>query len=76
MPDGRRLVTQIAELVRYDAQEKRIVLHDIFNYRDGELLRATGYLPSFVDSLVAKQLLEMEFLYGRAAADDGVEARS
>ena len=38
---------------------------DIFNYRDGAALRPTGYLPSFVDSLVEKQLLEMEFLYGR-----------
>jgi hypothetical protein len=32
------------------------------------LLRPTGYLPSFFDSLVEKGLLELEFLFGR----DGV----
>jgi pilus assembly protein CpaF len=68
-PDGRRLVTQIAEVVRYDPDEKRIILHDIFNFRDHQMLRPTGYLPTFVDSLVAKQLLEMEFLYGQQAED-------
>jgi hypothetical protein len=28
-------------------------------------LLPTGYLPSFVDSLVEKELLDLEFLYGR-----------
>jgi Flp pilus assembly CpaF family ATPase len=69
LPDGRRVVTQVAEVVRYDPDEKRIVLHDIFNYRDQQTLRPTGYLPTFVDSLVAKQLLEMEFLYGQQTDD-------
>ena len=35
-----------------------------FNRRDGVSLQPTGYLPSFVDSLVDKKLLELEFLYG------------
>ena len=38
---------------------------DIFNFRNGVALRPTGYLPSFIDSLVEKELLELEFLYGR-----------
>ncbi len=42
--------------------------YDIFNYRDGVLLRPTGYLPSFIDSLVEKELLDLEFLYGRDSA--------
>jgi len=65
LPGGERVVTQVSEVLRYDPDEKQIIIHDIFNYRDGVSLRPTGYLPSFVDSLVAKELLEMEFLYGR-----------
>ena len=64
-PDGSRGITQISEVVRYDPDEKEIVMHDIFNYRNGESLRPTGYLPTFIDSLVDKQLLDVEFLYGR-----------
>ncbi|MDZ7618764.1 MAG: CpaF/VirB11 family protein, partial [Patescibacteria group bacterium] len=68
LPGGGRAVTQISEVVRYDPEERCVVLHDIFNMRDGTVLRPTGYLPSFVDALVAKELLELEFLYGREAS--------
>ena len=61
---GRRVVTQIAEVSRFDPDSKQIVVTDIFNFRNGRSLQPTGYLPSFVDSLVEKQLLELEFLYG------------
>ena len=66
-------MTQISEVVRYDPEEKRIVVHDIFNFRNGRSLQPTGYLPSFIDSLVEKDLLNLEFLYagdgdGQAAA--------
>jgi len=67
LPGGRRAVTQISEVVRYDPEEKRIVMHDIFNFRDGQMLRPTGYLPTFIDALIEKQLLELEFLYGQQA---------
>lgn len=65
LPGGARVVTQITEVLRYDADERLIILHDIFNFRDGAVLRPTGYLPSFVDSLVEKELLDLEFLYGK-----------
>jgi hypothetical protein len=65
MPGGARKITQIAEVVRYDPDEKTIILNDIFNYRNGESLRPTGYLPTFIDSLIGKELLDLEFLYGR-----------
>jgi len=65
MPGGARVVTQITEVLRFDPADNRIVLHDIFNYRNGVSLRPTGYLPSFVDSLVEKELLDLAFLYGR-----------
>jgi hypothetical protein len=64
MPSGARKITQVAEVVRYDPDEKVIILNDIFNYRNGVSLRPTGYLPSFIDSLVEKELLDLEFLYG------------
>ncbi len=65
LPDGARAVTQISEVVRYEPEEKQIVILDIFNFRNGKTLRPTGYLPSFIDSLVEKDLLDVEFLYGR-----------
>lgn len=71
MPGGRRAVTQVSEVVRYDPEEKQIVVNDIFNFRDGRLLRPTGYLPSFVDTLIEKQLLDLEFLYGQSASGNG-----
>ncbi|NLF06634.1 MAG: CpaF family protein, partial [Pirellulaceae bacterium] len=65
LPGGARVITQITEVLRYDSDERLIILHDIFNFRDGKVLRPTGYLPSFVDSLVEKELLDLEFLYGK-----------
>ena len=65
LPGGGRVVTQITEVVRYDPEEKSITMIDIFNYRNGVSLRPTGYLPSFIDQLVEKDLLDVEFLYGR-----------
>jgi hypothetical protein len=65
LPGGRRLVTQVSEVLRVDPDTKEIVLLDIFNFRNGESLEPTGYLPSFVDSLIEKELLDIEFLYGK-----------
>ena len=65
---GARVVTQITEVLCYNPDEDQIILHDIFNFRNGASLRATGYLPSFTDLLVEKELLDLEFLYGRDGA--------
>lgn len=62
-PGGRRLVSQISEVIGVDPETKDVMVHDIFNLRDGVSLHPTGYLPSFIDSLVAKDLLQLEFLY-------------
>jgi pilus assembly protein CpaF len=62
LPGGRRGITQITEVSGYDAQLGKIVLHDIFNRRSGQVLTPTGMLPSFVESLMEKQLLDLEFL--------------
>ena len=65
LPGGRRLVTQVSEVTRVDPENNQIIVLDIFNFRNGVTLQPTGYLPSFVDSLVEKELLELEFLYGQ-----------
>ncbi len=62
-PDGRRLVSQISEVVGYDPDLAQPVVHDIFNLRDGRALHPTGYLPTFVEPLIGKNLLQLEFLY-------------
>jgi Flp pilus assembly CpaF family ATPase len=65
LPNGRRVVTQISEVTRIDPDTKQIVVLDIFNFRDGQTLQPTGYLPSFVDMLTEKGLLDIDFLFGR-----------
>ncbi|NMC20915.1 MAG: Flp pilus assembly complex ATPase component TadA [Thermogutta sp.] len=66
LPGGRRAVTEIAEVVGVDPETKDVIIHDIFNFRNGRSLMPTGYLPTFVESLVAKELLDLEFLYEQA----------
>ncbi|MEK6259404.1 MAG: ATPase, T2SS/T4P/T4SS family [Planctomycetota bacterium] len=64
LPGGKRKVSQISEIAGYDADRGQLVTRDIYSFRDGEVLHPTGYLPTFVDSLIAKNLLKLEFLYG------------
>ena len=71
LPGGRRVMTQVSEVTRIDPDTHEIVVLDIFNYRNGRSLEPTGYLPSFIDALVDKDLLDLEFLYGREPAVDG-----
>jgi pilus assembly protein CpaF len=59
---GRRVVTQVSEAAGYDEQAGRLIVHDVFNRRDGRHLRPTGYLPSFLDALMQSRLLPLEFL--------------
>jgi len=63
-PGGKRIVTQVSEVAGYDADRKDLIIHDIFNYRNGATLAPTGYMPSFIDKLMEKELLKLEFLYG------------
>jgi pilus assembly protein CpaF len=63
---GKRIVTQIAEVDGVDPTDGRVRMRDIFNLRGTtDTLQPTGYLPSFVEHLVAKKLLEPKFLYAR-----------
>ncbi len=63
LPNGRRVVSQVSEVTGVDPHTFDVKVADIFNRRNVEL-QPTGYLPSFIDSLVEKQLLDLEFLYG------------
>jgi pilus assembly protein CpaF len=64
LPTGKRVVTQVSEVTGVHPHTTDVMITDIFNRRDGLSLRPTGYMPSFADSLVEKNLLEIEFLYG------------
>jgi pilus assembly protein CpaF len=64
MPGGQRRVSQISEVAGYDVDRSSLIIRDIYAFRDGQVLHPTGYLPTFIDSLIAKDLLQLEFLYG------------
>ena len=63
--DGKRRVSQISEITGYDMERAEVIIHDIFNLRGGDLLQPTGYLPTFIEPLMRKNLLQLEFLYGK-----------
>jgi len=65
LPGGQRRVSQISEVAGYDPELSALVIRDIYNFRDGHTLHPTGYLPTFVESIIAKNLLKLEFLYGK-----------
>jgi Flp pilus assembly CpaF family ATPase len=68
IPGGRRAVTQISEAAGIDPETGQVRVRDIFNIRAGsEDLQPTGYLPTFVEHLMERKLLEPKFLYARPA---------
>jgi pilus assembly protein CpaF len=70
LPGGKRGITQISEVVGYDPARNELVITDIYNQRNGEALRPTGYMPTFIESLIEKNLLKLEFLYGKNDSDE------
>ncbi len=65
LADGRRVVSQVTEVVGVDPNTTDVIVSDIFNRRNGRSLEPTGRMPSFIDALVEKQLLDLKFLYGK-----------
>jgi pilus assembly protein CpaF len=59
---GQRVVTQVSEAAGFDEHSGRLILHDVFDRRDGRALRPTGYLPTFLSDLLSEKLLPLEFL--------------
>ncbi len=66
LPDGRRRVTHVSEIVGIDRDTERIVTEDIFLLRlHGKVgheasLRHTGYIPTFVQTLIEDGFLGLE----------------
>jgi Flp pilus assembly CpaF family ATPase/pSer/pThr/pTyr-binding forkhead associated (FHA) protein len=65
MPDGRRRVTHVSEIVGIDPETTRVITEDIFVLRrsktDGDTtLRHTGYIPQFAEELIRKGTLGVE----------------
>ena len=64
--NGRRCVTQITEFVDFDESTEEIVVKDIFRLGKGGYdapLVSTGSLPSFMNRLIEKDLLDLELFY-------------
>src|SRR5690606_36943264 len=62
LPGGRRAVSQVSEIAGFDTRRNDLIVTDIFNFRDDDVLQPTGYLPTFIDDLIDKDLLQLEFL--------------
>ncbi|HRF00302.1 MAG TPA: ATPase, T2SS/T4P/T4SS family [Pirellulaceae bacterium] len=65
MVDGRRVIGQVSEVTGLHPETGHVMLAHLFDRRDGRSLQPTGRLPTFIDELIAKGLLELEFLYVR-----------
>lgn len=65
LPTGKRVISQIAEVTGVHPESIDVQITDIFNMRNGSSLQPTGYLPSFIDSLIGQKLLELTFLHGK-----------
>jgi len=65
LPSGKRVVSQVSEITGVHPETTDVIVTDIFNRRDRKRLRPTGYMPTFVDTLVEQDLLELEFLYDK-----------
>lgn len=75
LPGGHRMVSQVSEVERIDEETGELVITDIFNMDDGESLQPTGFLPTFVDQLVEKSLLDLRFLYSDQQIVEGSVTR-
>jgi pilus assembly protein CpaF len=65
LPNGKRVVTQLSEVSGVHPITTDVLVTDIFNRRNGKKLEPTGYLPTFIDELVEKELLDLSVLYAR-----------
>lgn len=65
LPNGRRVVGQISEVRGVHPETADVLVSDIFNRRNHQSLEPTGRLPAFIDDLIAKNLLNLDFLHAR-----------
>jgi pilus assembly protein CpaF len=74
-PNGRRVVSQVSEIAGVHPETTEVLVADIFNRRNGQSLEPTGRMPSFIDALIDKHLLDLDFLYGRWESNTAEETR-
>ena len=67
LPNGRRRVTHVSEILALERQTNEVVIEDIFLLRDpagpapaDPTLRHTGYIPQFAEELIDKGYLGVE----------------
>ncbi len=67
MRNGRRCITQISEVVGIDRATNRVKTRDLFlldeESGDAGALTATGHLPTFMQELIERKLLNLESFY-------------
>lgn len=64
--DGRRIVSEVTEVVGTDEESSRVQLKTLFrfiNNENGGQLYPTGRLPTFMDRLIEKGLIKLESFY-------------
>ncbi len=61
-PSGHRRITAISEVTEIDLETEQIRLEDIFTLREPTQprLRHTGYIPSFAEEMIEKNLLDVQ----------------
>ncbi len=72
LQSGKRMVTRVSEVAGVDPVDGTVIVNDVFEQREG-MLEFSGYLPSFVDELIAKKWLDPDVLFARR---DGEESAS
>ncbi len=64
--NGRRCVSQISEVVEIDPETKEVILRDLFlldGVADDAKLAPTGSLPTFMSTLLDKNLISLDRFY-------------
>jgi Flp pilus assembly CpaF family ATPase/pSer/pThr/pTyr-binding forkhead associated (FHA) protein len=67
MRNGRRCLSQISEVTEIDPMTGKVIIKDIFRLEndteDNAVLKPTGSLPSFMDILIERKLIQLELFY-------------
>lgn len=81
--DRQRRVTHISEVVAYDVDEERVIVEDIFRLEQSmqcqdepPQLAFTGYLPTFIDELLARGETRLEDLFRAVSPGPEISANA
>ncbi len=71
LKSGKRLITQITEVIGIHPHTGEVEVRDIMRQTGGNKnprLELTGYMPSFMADLVERRLIDLDRWFGRASA--------